>query len=1104
MNMTDGDLLRCYVREQSESAFAELVARHINLVYSAALRLVNQDPHLAEDVTQSVFTDLARKAGRLVSHTSLTGWLYTSTRFVAANIRRTEQRRVRREQEVHAMHVIHSESESQPDWSQLNPLLDEAMHQLDEREREAVLLRHFEKRTYAEIGMRFGMTENAARMRVERSLEKLHGLLTKQGAALSVVALTGWLGVNAVVAAPPLLAAKVLTGALAGAAAGGVVTACLSNTAAVLTSKLGLVGLTAVFLGVAGFIYETHTHAVSQKNSTMLAQVARTSNLSVAANTASPLATNPPAIAAPKAKIRDALILHLAIVTSDGGKPIPNMPIGYRGWSGTELKRKEFTADRFGECNVDYPTNITELELTTRQDGFADTQLLWCRTHGETIPTNYVLRIDWPATIGGQVVDDGGNPVPGATVGWNHQDDPATMKVPQNHNFGWIETTTDEKGKWRINRMAQEMIHAIYGSARHSNYVSSGLIFAGRDRTVEKQLRNGTYVFKLRKAATKAATITGIVVNSDGQPVPDAQVLVGHIGEGNAREGQTQADGTFVISGCACPPGKQLVTAEAKGFAATTVEVNPAADSDPVRLTLTAGKILRLRVVDMFGNPIPNATLWYDCINDLLLESPLLVQVDFQTTTDKEGRAMLMHAPDTEMNFEAYARGFLRVRAVKIRPDGDEHIITLPNALVVHGMVHDSVTGQSIQKFRIAQGCPLVDPVDQTTNVHWSSIDRFWLNFSGGTYTHTFEEGVFGDAQNTGYVLKFIADGYAPFVTRLIGTNEGDVELNVTLHRAAATTVTVYKPDGQPAANADIGLAASGVGFELTQGGFLHANGLSGGSSLNTDANGTFVLQPDDSVLRVIAASPDGYGEATPAELAANPDLQMQPWGRLEATCLSGGRPASGQEYGLAFGDLPYPSLLFWFNPAQVISDAQGKIVVDKLPPGNLNLVRHYRVTHGWVNGTKTPFEIKPGETTTLALGMSNYTVTAHLAWPAELHRQANWQIFAMLRTPMQTIPPELMTNQTALKEFVQSAEYRAAQKNGRNYPATVNDDDTVSAEDVVAGDYDLSVMVSSQPDNNTSKQVAQGEIKAVVPNDPQSGTLDLGAIEMKTSPAVP
>jgi len=129
-----------------------------------------------------------RKAGRLASHASLTGWLYTSTRYAAASCRRREQRRLAREHEAHVMNTILGEPEAHPDWAQISQLLDEAMHQLDEREREVVLWRHFENRSYAEIGARCGASENAARMRVERALEKLHGILARQGVTLTVMA----------------------------------------------------------------------------------------------------------------------------------------------------------------------------------------------------------------------------------------------------------------------------------------------------------------------------------------------------------------------------------------------------------------------------------------------------------------------------------------------------------------------------------------------------------------------------------------------------------------------------------------------------------------------------------------------------------------------------------------------------------------------------------------------------------------------------------------------------------------------------------------------------------------------------------------------------
>ncbi len=471
MNMTDGELLQRYVRDRSESAFAELARRHINLVYSAALRQVNGDAHLAEDVTQSVFADLARKAGRLISHTSLTAWLYTSTRFIAANTRRTEQRRSNREQEIHAMNAILSQPESQPDWLQLSPLLDEAMHKLDEPDREAVLLRHFENRSFAEIGGKIGLTENAARMRVERALEKLHGILAKQGVSLTALVLAGVLSANAVGAAPAQLAAKVVSGVLGGAAAGGATSLWVTHVLAALKTKVALVGMTAALLGVLGYIYASRSKENPGDIPTEPVAAMAATNTNLPENANNLPATNFPVMATTKAQARDGRVLHLKLVTADSGKPIPNVPIEYYAFLSDNLIHKFITSDRFGECDVEYPTNTVKLELTTRKDGFADTRLTWLPLNGYVIPTNYVARIDWPVPIGGKVVDLDGNPVAGAAVYWNYfMPDPATLKLPQNHNFGQIITTTDEQGKWRLNRIAAELIPLIGGGASHSNY----------------------------------------------------------------------------------------------------------------------------------------------------------------------------------------------------------------------------------------------------------------------------------------------------------------------------------------------------------------------------------------------------------------------------------------------------------------------------------------------------------------------------------------------------------------------------------------------------------------------------------------------------------
>ncbi|HUR58360.1 MAG TPA: sigma-70 family RNA polymerase sigma factor [Opitutaceae bacterium] len=215
----DAELLRRYLEEKSQAAFAELVRRHINLVYSVALRQVAGDVHLAEDVVQQVFTALAQKAGTLAGRPTLTGWLYRSTHFAASDVVRGERRRRVREQEAHAMQEIHAAPAGETDWEKVRPAIDAAIAELDERDRDAVSLRFFDGCSWAEVGGRLRLTENAARMRVERALDKLHAALARRGVTSSATALGLALSNQAVVAAPVNLATAVTGAAWAGGAA---------------------------------------------------------------------------------------------------------------------------------------------------------------------------------------------------------------------------------------------------------------------------------------------------------------------------------------------------------------------------------------------------------------------------------------------------------------------------------------------------------------------------------------------------------------------------------------------------------------------------------------------------------------------------------------------------------------------------------------------------------------------------------------------------------------------------------------------------------------------------------------------------------------------
>ena len=238
--MNDSELLQRYARSDCEAAFAELVQRYVDLVYSAAIRQVGGDAHLAQDVTQSVFIDLARKAASLSGYDS-DGLALLSTRYAAAMAVRTERRRHTREQEAHVMQELLHEPALEPGWDRLRPVLDDVMHELSERDRNAVLLRFFEGRRLADVGVKLGLSEDAARMRVDRALDKLRRLLAKRGVTSTTAALTATLASQTITAAPVGMAASITGTALATAAAGTGTTLTVLKLITMTKLKAGIV-----------------------------------------------------------------------------------------------------------------------------------------------------------------------------------------------------------------------------------------------------------------------------------------------------------------------------------------------------------------------------------------------------------------------------------------------------------------------------------------------------------------------------------------------------------------------------------------------------------------------------------------------------------------------------------------------------------------------------------------------------------------------------------------------------------------------------------------------------------------------------------------------
>lgn len=269
-------LLAEYAGTGSDTAFRELVTRYVDFVYSAAVRLVDGDCHLAQDIAQIVFADLARLAPSLSREVMLGAWLHRHTCFVAAKTLRAERRRRARERQAVAMNITTDYSEA--NLAQVAPVLDDAINQLGTTDRKAILLRFFEQRDFHSVGLALGGNEESARKRVSRALDKLQSLLKRRGFTISAAALGSALAAEAVTAAPAGLAGTIYSAAMATAATGSGLTLTTLKLMTMSKLKLGLIGAVVV----AGIATPLVTQYESQARLRDENQVLRQQNLQLA------------------------------------------------------------------------------------------------------------------------------------------------------------------------------------------------------------------------------------------------------------------------------------------------------------------------------------------------------------------------------------------------------------------------------------------------------------------------------------------------------------------------------------------------------------------------------------------------------------------------------------------------------------------------------------------------------------------------------------------------------------------------------------------------------------------------------------------------------
>ncbi|HEY2081984.1 MAG TPA: sigma-70 family RNA polymerase sigma factor, partial [Verrucomicrobiae bacterium] len=730
---TDNQLLAEYVNQGSERAFRELVQRHINMVHSAALREADGNAALAEDITQEVFTKLARRADKLSSHPALAGWLYTCVRQMTANIRRSEHRRQRREQETFLMNELLGPNQNDELWQQVRPVLDDVMHELDHEDRTAVVLRFFEGLSLKEVGVALGLTENAARMRVERSLEKLHTRLSRRGINSTAATLAAVLVAGTIFSASSTFASTVAAGAMASAASSHAAAFSAAKFLSALKMKTLVIGSAMVLVSaiILWKHFQPDSKSADPKISTQSAAPAAASstannaipNDSVVAdakptNTVAASQMALQLVDAETAEPLPAAKLYLFYMLNDGGGKVVHSVTDANGRLGVDLPRAPYRA----------------LNMFVTADGHVP----MVTTFGlrRAMPSEYTMKIERGVSIGGIVVDGAGQPVPNAKVGFDGPGNDSSLA--ENIQFGPDTTvTTDANGQWSCDMIPKEY-DQISVRAKDEEHAETNI-------TVHPAAADAN---KLVITLPPGFSVKGIVADSSGNPIAGAKVRQVKLNEEGERSTTSDTSGTFEFKAMAA--GELMLAVQADGFAPGVQTLEVSSNVDALKFQLGPGQLLRGFIVDEQGNPVTNA----------FVETTRrgIDKIRWSANADTNGRFEWNSAPTEPLLYSVLAEGFNRAYAQTLHADGSEQVIKLTREqpgkdnIQITGTVVDAETGQPLDAFKTLVG--ELDPQ------HAYPYD-FYTTGKDGQFALSLP----AKSSHPGYVIEIEREGYLPAVS---------------------------------------------------------------------------------------------------------------------------------------------------------------------------------------------------------------------------------------------------------------------------------------------------------------------------------------------------
>jgi RNA polymerase sigma factor (sigma-70 family) len=1098
--VSDWELLEDYAKTRSEAAFAELVRRHIDWVHSAALRRVG-NPQLAEDVVQTVFVLLAGKAAGLRPGTLPGGWLFRTTCFVAKCSLRAERRRKSREETASAMMTHAQPDDTELLWEQLAPCLDEAVAALSDADRSAIVLRFYQKMSLLEVGRQLGITEEAAKKRVSRTVEKLRASLSRRGVALGGALLAGFLAERTVEAAPESLAPSVLrTSSAAAAATLPQLARDVLNAWHWAKMKLAsAVGVSvALLVLVLCNVHAPRLHAAS-------GAISREARKAAAVQKPPSITNN--ALQSYAGTVSDRLGFLFRVVAADTGKGIAaaRVPVSYFV-NGERIRREDLVTDNQGLCAVPLPDGKLErLDVGAVKDGFVAKSYDWRagEEDEETPPSVYVLRLERAVGIGGRVVDSQGKGVRDARIALVLPGGDVSSAEPAHEGLGFgIEPVaaalTDPQGNWNCalippgcGQFSVMVEHPDFVPERFRADPGSRKTDDSRFRAMEDLLGS-----KAAMVLEPGFELEGLVLEDSGNPLAGAKVS--RIGDSNYEQGgvKTGADGRFRMTGL--PQGRAQVSAWAKGFAPCLLDVQVSSNTRAPVFRLNRGVSFALRIIDEEGVAVPGAWATADL--------PVRHNGEFRATSDATGRIGFEGIPTNALGglvFHAGAKGYFIRRHVTLPPGNPQPTIRLTKSLNVSGTVLDADTREPIAYFKSI-------PCRQDSSAGYDRIHTRHGHL--GAYSIDFTE------PQPPFRVRIEADGYEPAMSPPMGSHPSEQVLDFLLHKQDTNNVIqgiVLRADGGPAADTPVALLTFEQAVSLVDGEFVTNRG--GGIIAATDAGGRFRFSHDPNAHTVVAADPaDGFGLLRLHRSTQPYTVQMRPWGRIEGRLLLSGRPAPDRQLSIAPMLASHGFVNDGLNVAFhfATTDAEGRFSWALVPPGDLRVhvveAKDQPVSH------ETAVQVRSGETTQLQIGGRGRTIIGRLAmedgsevdWPACLNFAS---IGTNLKRPAYEPPPRAIDFAGRIKlldYYDDSTEWRAYARACGSFPLQVAADGSFIVEDVAPGSYQLHLRLADSP--YTGKGLIQRVIRPAiasieqdvsVPDEPgESAPVDLGTIQVHSN----